>query len=105
MPVPLKPGTWEVKDPNADLPYAFDWGKYWLSVSSTIGVSTWAVTPTTVPPLVVADNSIAAGNRSTVVRLTGGKDGIDYQVTNHIETNDVPPKKDDRTLIVRCRQR
>lgn len=105
MPVPLKPGTWIKKDPDADLPYEFDWGKEWLGASSTITDSDWTVTPVTSSPLVVAAESIAAGNRSTIVRLTGGRDGDDYQVTNRITTNDVPAKIDDRTLIVRCRHR
>ena len=105
MPITLKPGTIIPKDPDADLPYDFDWSRWLGDFGATISTSTWVASPATgTTPLEVEDDSIVSGTTARV-RLSGGDPGVDYTVTNHIETNEVPARKDDRSLTVRVKQR
>jgi len=105
MPVVLKPGTEIPKDPDAELPYQFDW-EPWLGVAAIIATSDWAITPTSATdPLEVDTEQIDSGDKSTTVRLIGGEAGTTYRVTNRITTNEVPPRIDDRTLLVKVKER
>lgn len=104
MSIILKPGTVIVKDPDAELPYAFDWLQ-WLG-DAGLSDSEWSVSPTsTTSPLTVVTDSITDGATRTRVTLSGGEAGTDYRVRNRVTTNEVPPRIDDRSLTVRCKER
>jgi hypothetical protein len=72
-----------VKDPEEILDYGMDWSE-WLE-EDAIQVSRWGPpTPITTPPLVV--ESTKRDPDSTVVKLSGGKIGMLYQIENTVET-------------------
>ena len=91
---------WPDKDPDAIKDYAVDWSSR-LQDGEAITASTW--TPND-PALVVE----SAGLRAPTVAggvctcwLSGGVDGIAYQVVNHIETS--RGMVDDKTMQLRIR--
>jgi hypothetical protein len=86
------------KSSTGKLDYGFDWGEPdgdWLESGEIIVASTWSV-PT---GLVKEDESFT--DETTTVWLSGGVNGTCYDVTNHITTNSVPPKEDDRILKIK----
>lgn len=92
-----------VKDPDAVLDYQFDWQELdrpWLSlgeeiVASTISLEVGATDLT-------IDNTTHDATSATVW-LSGGEVGKDYEVTNHITTNQ--GRQDDRTMLIQVRER
>lgn len=88
------------KDPNADLDYSVDWRENgWLAAAEDIVTSTW-----TVPTGLTGHNSSTDGDIA-IIWLSGGTVGTKYTVINHIVTNTVPPRTDDRSIIINCRER
>lgn len=80
----------QIKDPQAVKDYGFIWAP-WLG-SDTITASTWA-----------SDNGITINSSSfttttTTVWLSGGTEGLVYNIVNHITT--AGGRQDDRTLVV-----
>lgn len=59
----------------------------------------WTVVVTDTP-LTKDNESIVAGLRSTQVRLSGGRAGQKYQVTNRIVTNETPTQTEERTFDI-----
>jgi hypothetical protein len=91
----LVPARQVIKDPDAVLDYGFNWAP-WLD-GDTISASTWT-----------ADTGITAVSPSnttttTSIWLTGGTDGAEYMVRNHITTTG--GRSEDRTLHVRMQHR
>jgi len=85
-----------IKDPNAVLDYSIDWSS-WLATGETITVSTW-----TVSIGITVDSNNFSGT-DTVVWLSGGTAGSDYEGTNHITTS--VGREDDRTITLICQER
>ncbi|WP_374572493.1 hypothetical protein [Phenylobacterium sp.] len=96
-------GWWIYKDPNADLGYGCQWAD-WLTTAAgdTIVTSTWSASP---DGLTLSDDPTKTRVVGTVamVWISGGQAGVDYTVTNHVETE--AGDKDDRSFIIRCRER
>jgi hypothetical protein len=86
-----------VKDPDAVLDYGFDWGP-WLG-TDTIATSTWIVES----PLTIVPASESNDSTTTLVYISGGTAGQDYDLTNRITTND--GRTDDRTIKIKVRSR
>ena len=87
-------------DPNADLDYGIDWfTNGWLAAGETIVTSTW-----TVPAGLTSHNGSTNGLIATIW-LSGGVVGTRYTVTNRIVTSTVPPRTDERSIILNCRDR
>lgn len=102
-----------IKDPEADLDYGFDWSE-WLAVedltaspavaAETITASTWTLPPDPTSPAVgLAEESSSHNGVATTIWLTGGVDGEDYVITNHIVTS--AGREDDRSLKIKVRNR
>lgn len=96
-----------VKDPDAILIYTFDWANDgpndgtldddgWLQ-SATISTSTFVV-PADLTNVIDTNDTTTAS-----IKLSGGKNGKDYIVTNRIVTNG--GETEDRSIQVNVRQR
>ncbi len=83
------------KDPQADLPYGFDWAR-WLPSGRAIASSIWASSPS---GLTLHSDSVD-GPRTSIF-LAGGDVGAAYIVTNHIMSDGAPPLIDDRSFLIR----
>ena len=73
--------------------YRFTWGSRHLSATATIAQSTWtiaAIEPPNDVSLVSDQAAIESGDQTTRVRLSGGRLGGIYKVTNTIVTNETP---------------
>lgn len=84
------------KDPDAVLDYGFDWSN-WLQTDETISESTWIVASG------LTKDSISSTTTATKVWLSGGTNGVIYQITNHIKTSD--GREDDRSCNIRVKHR
>lgn len=87
-----------LKDPQAVLDYAIDWGTEFLAATSpidTIATSTWAITGPDSSLTVDADTKTTS---LATVWLSGGTLDAEYQVTNRITTAE--GRTDDRTITV-----
>lgn len=97
---PYYPGQTIKKDPNADLPYDFDWSE-WLGDTAQI-----ASADVEVAPDVVEASSTIVGGTVVRVRLTGGTvRSATYSIRCRVTTNETPPRIDDRTIHVRVVER
>lgn len=86
------------KDPNADLPFGFDWSN-WLPSGRAIVSATWEATG-----VELHDQAIVDGKKSTVF-LRGGTLGFSYLVRCRITTDGAPPLIDDRSFLVKVIER
>lgn len=90
--------TWPaVKDPDE----VKDFGIYWaqqLTPPETITSSTWVII--TGAGLVINSNSFSAS--ATLVWLSGGTDGVIYELRNRIVTNSSPARTLDMTVRLIC---
>ncbi len=90
------------KDPDAELVYAVDWGRY-LPDETEIASSTWLITEgDETPP---TQSSAAIDGTRTRVRIEGGTAGQTYRITNRITFGSSPVQKDDRSFFLRIRER
>ena len=85
-----------IKDPDAVLDYSFVWTA-WLSDGETISDSEVTVETG------LTKNSDTDNDNTVTVWLSGGTAGEDYNVTCHIVTSE--GREDDRTMIIKCRER
>ena len=89
-----------LKDPEAALDYAVDWGAEYLS-GETLSGSHWQVTPVEVGGLSVGvsrfDETVAN------VTATGGVAGHVYQLTNHVVLS--TGLTDSRSIVLRVEKR
>lgn len=84
-----------MKDPDAVLDYQVDWSS-WLD-TDTISTSAW-----TVPSGITKDSDTNTDTTATIW-LSGGVDGADYDLINHITTAN--GREDDRTIKVQVRSK
>jgi hypothetical protein len=89
-----------LKDPAAELAYAVDWGAEYLA-GQTIVDASWTIAPDEDGGLVAASPQIVGGQAT--VRLTGGRVGRVYRVTNQVVFSD--SGRDERALVVRVEDR
>ena len=80
------------KDPDAVLDYMIDWGSEWLASGDEIDTSTW-----TVPSGITKDKDSKTKTTATIW-VSGGTDGVTYDLVNHIVTTD--GREDDRTITI-----
>ena len=86
-----------VKDPDAELDYAFDWS-LWLE-GDTISSSSWVVDS----GITIVPASESFTDTITRLFLMGGVIGQDYVLTNSIITP--AGRSDDRSVEIRVRER
>ena len=84
-----------LKDPDAVLDYKIDWSD-WLG-SDTISESSWTV------PSGIMKDSDSKTSTSATIWLSGGTDGEEYTVTNHIVT--ASGREEDRSITIVCKER
>lgn len=83
------------KDPDAVVPYAFDWSD-WLG-AATISTSAWEV------PVGLTEDSDSATTTVATVVLSGGTAGAEYVVRNTVTTSD--SRTDVRSMVIRVAER
>jgi len=96
-----------VKDPDAVLDYKFDWANTsnggrladWLEANETI--SSFVITPDS--GIVVDSFTTSDGGKSVTVWLSGGTEGVNYNVACSITTTG--QRTDERTAIITVKQR
>ena len=91
----LSTSFYAVKDPSAVLDYQFDWSA-WLG-SDTISTSTWTV-PTGITLVTETETTTTA-----TAWLSGGTTDVNYECVNTIVT--AGGRTDQRTLVIRCRDK
>lgn len=89
-----------LKDPGATIDYAVDWSAGYLA-GQTITTSTWDVVPLGDDAVAVDASGIEAGK--TVATLSGGREGLLYQITNRVTFSD--GRIDERMLALRVEER
>lgn len=88
--------TLYLKDPNASIDYAIDWGAAYLS-GQQITTSSWRVEP--VAPLGVQVTGSFHDATRTSVTLAGGEPGSMYRIVNRVTLSD--GRSDERSLSLR----
>ena len=88
-----------IKDPDATLDYAFDWGP-WLD-GDVIENSVW--TADAGITIVPASDSISADQTITTVFISGGTAGQNYNLKNTVTTQ--AARTDERTVAIKVRNR
>lgn len=92
-----------IKDPDAVLDYSIQW-RNWLTDNDKIVSSEWLTPfPTTESPLEIVSGSEEHDGYTTTVKLSGGKKGYTYGVTNRITTEG--GLVDDRTLTIQIKEK
>ena len=89
-----------IKDPGGRIDYAFDWAAAYLD-GQVIAASSWAVEPVEAGGVTV--DSHAFDTVRTSARLSGGREGVSYRVTNRVTLTD--GQADERSLTLRVEQR
>ena len=89
-----------LKDPEASLDYAVDWGAEYLT-GETLSQSDWHVTPVEIAGLSVVSSTFDG----TTARATaaGGVAGHVYQLTNHVVLSS--GLTDSRSIVLRVENR
>lgn len=95
------------KDPDAVLEYKFDWKALtnltgntdWLESGETIS----SITITADTGITVDSSSITDSNTSVTIWLSGGSDGVSYNVACKIVTSS--SRTDERTALINVEQR
>jgi hypothetical protein len=91
-----------LKDPEAALDYAVDWGAEYLAVTGdTLAQSDWRVSPTESGGLCVTASRF--DQRVANVTATGGVAGHLYQLTNHVVLSS--GLTDSRSIVLRVERR
>ena len=89
-----------LKDPEAVLDYAVDWGAEYLT-GDALATSNWSVSPDE------PDGASIAGHAFDLliatVQVAGGVPGKIYRVTNHVTT--VGGRQDSRSIMLRVEKR
>lgn len=89
-----------LKDPDAALDYAVDWGAEYL-IGDAIGQSSWQVIPVEIGGVTVVDSKFDGS--FTTVTAAGGIAGHLYQLTNHIVLQS--GLTDSRSIVLRVEKR
>ena len=89
-----------LKDPEATLDYAIDWGAEYLS-GDAIAASEWSVSPDEPGGAAIAGSQFDL--LLTTVQVAGGIAGKIYRITNHVTT--AGGREDSRSIILRVEKR
>jgi hypothetical protein len=89
-----------LKDPEAVLDYAVDWGAEYLSGDALL-TSSWSVSPDEPGGAAIAGSQFDL--LIATVQVGGGLAGKIYRVTNHVTT--VSGREDSRSIILRVEKR
>lgn len=87
------------KDPNAVLDYTFDWTSYLTPLVDTISSVTWIISS--------GLTKVSQSNTTTTATafISGGVVGKTETLTCRITTNSVPPRVDDRSILLKITER
>lgn len=98
---PKKPvGT---KDPDATIDITLDWSPIFSDITDTILAGSGVIilsSPQVGTPALIDAGSTVVGTQQTVF-LSGGSTAGDYPVTFRVSSASTPPRKFDRTIIIR----
>ena len=89
-----------LKDPEAVLDYAVDWGAEYLSGDALLE-SSWSVSPEEPGGAAIAGSQFDL--LVATVQVAAGQPGKIYRVTNHVTT--VSGREDSRSIILRVEKR
>jgi len=89
-----------LKDPEAALDYAVDWGSEYLS-GDVLASSSWSISPDE-PGGATLDGS-SFDLLIATVQVAGGVPGKIYRVTNHVTT--ASGREDSRSIMLRVERR
>lgn len=92
--------TYLLKDPEAVLDYAVDWGAEYLG-GDAVGQSAWEVIPVETGGITVVDSSF--DDRTAKVTAGGGVPGNVYQLTNRVVL--ASGLTDSRSIVLRVEKR
>lgn len=93
-----------VKDPDERKRYQIDYSE-WLDTGEQATNVAFAVSPVTVPPLVVDDIAVTPSGLGVQYYVSGGLDGKTYTITATLTTTVGPQiREDDILMVVRERQ-
>lgn len=87
------------KDPHAVLDYTFDWTSYLTPLVDTISSVTWILSS--------GLTKVSQSNTTTTATafISGGVVGKTETLTCRITTNSVPPRVDDRSVLLKITER
>lgn len=89
-----------LKDPNAVLDYAIDWGAEYLG-GDLLAQSEWSVIPDESDGVAVVGSDFDA--RLSTVKAAGGQPGKIYKLVNHVTLES--GRTDDRSIVLRVEKR
>ena len=89
-----------LKDPEAALDYAVDWGADYLA-GETLAESDWRVTPVEAGGIAVVESRF--DEATATVTAAGGVSGHLYQLTNHVLLSS--GRTDSRSIVLRIEKR
>jgi hypothetical protein len=89
-----------LKDPEAVLDYAIDWGAEYLG-GDLLSESLWSVSPDEADGVRIVGDSFDAS--VTRVKAAGGQPGKIYKLTNHVVLDS--GRSDDRSIVLRVEKR
>jgi hypothetical protein len=90
-----------LKDPEAVLDYAIDWGAQYLGEGELLASSEWSVLPDEAGGVAVAGSDFDASVSS--VKAVGGTAGRIYRLVNRIATD--AGRVDERSIVLRVEDR
>lgn len=90
-----------LKDPEAVLDYAIDWGAQYLDQGDLIADSNWSVEPDEAGGVSVASSSF--GDSISTVQAAGGVAGKLYRLANRVVTQS--GRTDERSIMLRVEKR
>lgn len=96
MTAPLRPDAVIVKDPDAEVPYYFDWDE-WMNASASIDDYELIIDGPD-DGLDLDNDGLTDNERGVQFRIVGGTVGHKYRVTCRIETDETPVVKDVRSV-------
>jgi hypothetical protein len=90
-----------LKDPEAVLDYAIDWGAEYLGPDDILAESSWSVDPDEAGGLVIVGTSF--GDRQATVQAGSGAVGRIYRLANRVVTQS--GRADERSIVLRVEKR
>jgi hypothetical protein len=90
-----------LKDPDAVLDYAIDWGAEYLSRDDVLAESSWSIAPDESDGVVVVSSDFQ--DRMATVQAGGGVPGRLYRLANRVVTQS--GRIDERSITLRVEKR
>ena len=90
-----------LKDPEAILDYAIDWGAQYLDQGDLLADSNWSVEPDEPDGVAIAGSSF--GDSISTVQAAGGIAGRLYRLANRVVTQS--GRTDERSIVLRVEKR